>query len=133
MTACFVTMVCFRDDVCCIVFFFFFKQKTAYEMRISDWSSDVCSSDLIDLTTPETVDRPIVDVDMEPGERSRSFAHDAAERHALPTEPEHLRQRGQQRHAGEVGAPLPQSGFGEAGDALVAGRSALAGGSVGRR
>src|SRR3546814_21151223 len=28
----------------------FFKQKTAYEMRISDWSSDVCSSDLVDLT-----------------------------------------------------------------------------------
>src|SRR3546814_11668267 len=32
--------------VFCLVFFFFFKQKTAYEMRISDWSSDVCSSDL---------------------------------------------------------------------------------------
>src|SRR3546814_1121590 len=30
----------------CWLFFFFFKQKTAYEMRISDWSSDVCSSDL---------------------------------------------------------------------------------------
>src|SRR3546814_7678325 len=30
-----------------MVLFFFFKQKTAYEMRISDWSSDVCSSDLI--------------------------------------------------------------------------------------
>src|SRR3546814_7996072 len=30
----------------CMFFFFFFKQKTAYEMRISDWSSDVCSSDL---------------------------------------------------------------------------------------
>src|SRR3546814_11932562 len=30
----------------CMLFFFFFKQKTAYEMRISDWSSDVCSSDL---------------------------------------------------------------------------------------
>src|SRR3546814_5403085 len=29
-----------------VVFVFFFKQKTAYEMRISDWSSDVCSSDL---------------------------------------------------------------------------------------
>src|SRR3546814_3736786 len=29
-----------------LVIFFFFKQKTAYEMRISDWSSDVCSSDL---------------------------------------------------------------------------------------
>src|SRR3546814_1311282 len=30
----------------CAARFFFFKQKTAYEMRISDWSSDVCSSDL---------------------------------------------------------------------------------------
>src|SRR3546814_8421950 len=30
----------------CVFSFFFFKQKTAYEMRISDWSSDVCSSDL---------------------------------------------------------------------------------------
>src|SRR3546814_3642788 len=32
--------------VVCYEVFFFFKQKTAYEMRISDWSSDVCSSDL---------------------------------------------------------------------------------------
>src|SRR3546814_11108769 len=31
------------------LFFFFFKQKTAYEMRISDWSSDVCSSDLREI------------------------------------------------------------------------------------
>src|SRR3546814_11988379 len=31
-----------------LIFTFFFKQKTAYEMRISDWSSDVCSSDLVD-------------------------------------------------------------------------------------
>src|SRR3546814_19890876 len=30
-----------------LVFYFFFKQKTAYEVRISDWSSDVCSSDLL--------------------------------------------------------------------------------------
>src|SRR3546814_7743824 len=30
-----------------VCIFFFFKQKTAYEMRISDWSSDVCSSDLL--------------------------------------------------------------------------------------
>src|SRR3546814_12409246 len=30
-----------------LIGFFFFKQKTAYEMRISDWSSDVCSSDLV--------------------------------------------------------------------------------------
>src|SRR3546814_4161689 len=33
---------------CICSLFFFFKQKTAYEMRISDWSSDVCSSDLAD-------------------------------------------------------------------------------------
>src|SRR3546814_6766544 len=32
--------------------FFFFKQKTAYEMRISDWSSDVCSSDLHSFFSP---------------------------------------------------------------------------------
>src|SRR3546814_8119249 len=41
--------------------FFFFKQKTAYEMRISDWSSDVCSSDLCPL------------------ECARSMAHDTRE------------------------------------------------------
>src|SRR3546814_3914885 len=35
---------CITDALCLILFFF--KQKTAYEMRISDWSSDVCSSDL---------------------------------------------------------------------------------------
>src|SRR3546814_1267982 len=35
---------------CCVCWFFFFKQKTAYEMRISDWSSDVCSSDLASLS-----------------------------------------------------------------------------------
>src|SRR3546814_8485428 len=36
--------------VCDLMVFFFFKQKTAYEMRISDWSSDVCSSDLVIAT-----------------------------------------------------------------------------------
>src|SRR3546814_15407403 len=35
----------------CSLVVFFFKQKTAYEMRISDWSSDVCSSDLGELET----------------------------------------------------------------------------------
>src|SRR3546814_8756876 len=40
-------MFCFVLWCSCFLFFFFFKQKTAYEMRISDWSSDVCSSDLI--------------------------------------------------------------------------------------
>src|SRR3546814_4912627 len=50
--------------VCCLfvdgcddwIFFFFFKQKTAYEVRISDWSSDVCSSDLFWLErSPEGI------------------------------------------------------------------------------
>src|SRR3546814_8909433 len=47
-----VNYVCSHYDMKVILFFslffvfFFFKQKTAYEMRISDWSSDVCSSDL---------------------------------------------------------------------------------------
>src|SRR3546814_3751902 len=35
------------EFICSFYFFFFFKQKTAYAMRISDWSSDVCSSDLL--------------------------------------------------------------------------------------
>src|SRR3546814_4258783 len=39
--------VCVIVGVLAFCFFFFFKQKTAYEMRISDWSSDVCSSDLL--------------------------------------------------------------------------------------
>src|SRR3546814_3570019 len=41
----YVGMCAWSADHCCLLFFFF-KQKTAYEMRISDWSSDVCSSDL---------------------------------------------------------------------------------------
>src|SRR3546814_1312829 len=39
---------------------FFFKQKTAYEMRISDWSSDVCSSDLPQLFCKFSTGLPVV-------------------------------------------------------------------------
>src|SRR3546814_7051348 len=42
----------------CFFFVFFFKQKTAYEMRISDWSSDVCSSDLREDAEDRTPARP---------------------------------------------------------------------------
>src|SRR3546814_9555385 len=47
---------------CVLVFFcfFFFKQKTAYEMRISDWSSDVCSSDLAILRHAREVGAQLV-------------------------------------------------------------------------
>src|SRR3546814_6034868 len=41
----YVHVLVLYNFVLCVLFFFF-KQKTAYEMRISDWSSDVCSSDL---------------------------------------------------------------------------------------
>src|SRR3546814_4016922 len=56
-------------------FFFFFKQKTAYEMRISDWSSDVCSSDLLELAgdpfgTGEDLESHVVAA-MEPALQSR--------------------------------------------------------------
>src|SRR3546814_12085552 len=49
-----IDVLCSSDGLSCwcllalsVIYFFFFKQKTAYEMRISDWSSDVCSSDLV--------------------------------------------------------------------------------------
>src|SRR3546814_6393579 len=47
----FTSLICFISFV-----FFFFKQKTAYEMRISDWSSDVCSSDLNARSRARVVD-----------------------------------------------------------------------------
>src|SRR3546814_12896305 len=50
--------------------FFFFKQKTAYEMRISDWSSDVCSSDLMGM------DRGGVEP-LKVEERNRGVDHEA--------------------------------------------------------
>src|SRR3546814_8842331 len=41
-----------------MIVFFLFKQKTAYEMRISDWSSDVCSSDLVSMTASSVEEIP---------------------------------------------------------------------------
>src|SRR3546814_10255630 len=46
--------MCFFD----VMILFFFKQKSAYEMRISDWSSDVCSSDLMIQYPPEAETLP---------------------------------------------------------------------------
>src|SRR3546814_8679375 len=46
--------------MCAGSLFFFFKQKTAYEMRISDWSSDVCSSDLLHVRSPEPDTLPLL-------------------------------------------------------------------------
>src|SRR3546814_2613461 len=58
--------VCFYDPLTMFGEFFFFKQKTAYEMRISDWSSDVCSSDLAPAAfrpEPRAVEPAAVDQD----------------------------------------------------------------------
>src|SRR3546814_4771970 len=66
---------------CCVVFFFF-KQKTAYEVRISDWSSDVCSSDLkVDpVADAETVETELLLSDLESLEkRVPAFAKKAAQ------------------------------------------------------
>src|SRR3546814_8883192 len=46
---------------------FFFKQKTAYEMRISDWSSDVCSSDLTECTSSDPA-APAAEAGILPGD-----------------------------------------------------------------
>src|SRR3546814_2803278 len=55
-------------------FFFFFKQKTAYEMRISDWSSDVCSSDL----SPTARSRALVTGATRPGTVAGEFIRNVA-------------------------------------------------------
>src|SRR3546814_14702780 len=59
--------------MCC--FFFFFKQKTAYEMRISDWSSDVCSSDLIADMSIATAEQPPQRVGLEEGPVAQARLH----------------------------------------------------------
>src|SRR3546814_6388235 len=59
--------------------FFFFKQKTSYEMRISDWSSDVCSSDLGDAAQPRR-DREADDRDLHQPLASESAGEPAGER-----------------------------------------------------
>src|SRR3546814_8313945 len=50
----------FYVSLCFVFICFFFKQKTAYEMRISDWSSDVCSSDLMNPSECGFQDRLVV-------------------------------------------------------------------------
>src|SRR3546814_9462627 len=57
----------------CCVFFFFFKQKTAYEMRISDWSSDVCSSDLLLVFLVGKIDQRFFVRDIEQGKQNPHF------------------------------------------------------------
>src|SRR3546814_12403885 len=57
------------------IVFFFFKQKTAYEMRISDWSSDVCSSDLnlLPVRTPLDLRHALASDDRDRARRRRGL------------------------------------------------------------
>src|SRR3546814_6908257 len=79
--------------------FFFFKQKTAYEMRISDWSSDVCSSDLI----AKISERPAAQqaVEMRPPE-GIARRIDAGDLPSQPTERLPGGKRGAARHPGDA-------------------------------
>src|SRR3546814_1564772 len=63
----------------CSDFFFFFKQKTAYEMSISDWSSDVCSSDL--GAGGERLADEVVDVEVRIGDVLALAGHEVGEVH----------------------------------------------------
>src|SRR3546814_4290993 len=65
-----------------VLIFFFFKQKTAYEMRISDWSSDVCSSDLLDLLPRIKRIRPDLPIIVMSAQKTLLTAVKAAERGA---------------------------------------------------
>src|SRR3546814_4621699 len=75
--------------MCCV---FFFKQKTAYEMRISDWSSDVCSSDLgaaVDLAEAILV----LDAHVRIERRVGALVHERVHRRDLDTRLVHRHQK----------------------------------------
>src|SRR3546814_2199515 len=80
--------------ICSLIFlFFFFKQKTAYEMRISDWSSDVCSSDLAVLE---------ITVDLILAQRhGRSSCRDAPRSRAEDLTKLNMRRRSEERRVGK--------------------------------
>src|SRR3546814_8889826 len=52
---CYLLFLYYSVFIFVFYLFFFFKQKTAYEMRISDWSSDVCSSDLLNMPKSQSI------------------------------------------------------------------------------
>src|SRR3546814_2305132 len=94
---------------CCV---FFFKQKTAYEMRISDWSSDVCSSDLRGPPVVERLTRTAVDqVEVERletrGTSELDGALDVGAVVGATQRREHVRRRGLHAERQQGDAPRP--------------------------
>src|SRR3546814_20443497 len=82
--------------MCVAVLFFVFKQKTAYEMRISDWSSDVCSSDLREPDLSARISRRHADGEGRLGQGDARSDRDAA---ALPPDQIPLRERARLRES----------------------------------
>src|SRR3546814_9036291 len=87
--------------------FCFFKQKTAYEMRISDWSSDVCSSDLRNREAALLADDTLVgapeDFGVDHPERPRGLALARHVAHDHPPRIAHLRRRrSEERRVGKA-------------------------------
>src|SRR3546814_2778932 len=97
--------------------FFFFKQKTAYEMRISDWSSDVCSSDLAVRRHPRDAALPVLRRPARPlrrrpgrGARRRRDGHQP-DRGAAAAWPAAVRAiRGNPAQARRAARPQPRAG-----------------------
>src|SRR3546814_14396868 len=102
--------------------FFFFKQKTAYEMRISDWSSDVCSSDLPRLLPPRRSERPATRPLLPEAEGADDLLSQCVD-HAGDRRPvrDHLRYRQSVQHppAARVGAQRRRSEERRVGKACV--------------
>src|SRR3546814_1841540 len=95
--------------------FFFFKQKTAYEMRISDWSSDVCSSDLAMLAEvlagravllDRAGGRDVVGGDLVAEQRQQAGALDVGDRRRRGA---HALEIGRMLHVGRI--PVPAVGL----------------------
>src|SRR3546814_5695498 len=88
----------------CIVNVFFFKQKTAYEMRISDWSSDVCSSDLLSFDQEDAAYKSLKAV-LEGGIEGRPenvlFYATSNRRHLMPREMIENESRSEERRVGK--------------------------------
>src|SRR3546814_6712997 len=70
--------MCIVLIVISVVVFFFFKQKTAYEMRISDWSSDVCSSDLQKQLRLQEARRLILSASLDAASAGHRVGYDSA-------------------------------------------------------
>src|SRR3546814_5021291 len=84
MRGCFVLL--------CVQFFFFFTQKTAYELRISDWSSDVCSSDLPARLLTQFAQRLIIETPSALPDRPFRKMFDADMTIGVPLEQRRLRE-----------------------------------------